>query len=134
MIKLKNLVVSFDNLWNACNIFVVNKDTEFVPTHTQLAEVGNEGSDNTLHIRFSVGDFIECLSDSDKESLLEMLYIDIGYEESLKIIEDSEAEYTRKAKEETNKGLTVSHFFRDTFNHDDYDRYGNRIDNDLNEE
>lgn len=82
-----NILVSFDNLWNACDVTIIeDSSSEFAPIVKELAKVTNEGNEDTLQIVFSLEDFIGSISDFDKVKLLEKCVRDLGYEDSFKII------------------------------------------------
>lgn len=82
-----NILVSFDNLWNACDVTIIeDSSSEFAPIVKEVAKVTNEGNEDTLRIVFSLEDFIGSISDFDKAKLLEKCARDLGYEDSFKII------------------------------------------------
>jgi len=85
--NVNNMLVSFDNLWNACDVTIIeDSSSEFAPIVKDVAKVTNEGNEDTLRIIFSIGDFIDSITDFDKVRLLELIASDLGYEDSFKII------------------------------------------------
>lgn len=131
MIKTNKMLVSFDNIWNPCEVSTFNtNDSELIPEIREIAKVTISGKEETLRIRFNMHEFIESISERDKERLLEFMAEEIGFEKSMQLIEEYEGETIKERKVIPHSdfdALSRIEFWDRFYNTLEHDRYGNEI-------
>lgn len=124
MIKAKNLLVSFDNIWTGCEVLAVdNNSSELVPEVKSIAEIRNEGSSESLRVRFNILSFMNSIHKVDKIRLVLQIASELGFQEVIQTLE----EYEEELEEESTPIVKLSKedYLNRSLYH--YDRYGSEI-------
>lgn len=124
MIKAKNLLVSFDNIWTSCEVFAVDTtSSELVPEVKSIAEIRSEGSSESLRVRFNILSFMNSINKVDKIRLLIQIATELGFQDVIQMLE----EYEEELEEEPAPILKLRKGEFTDIPVFDYDRYGNEI-------
>lgn len=124
MIKAKNLLVSFDNIWTGCEVFAVDTtSSELVPEVKSIAGIRNEGSSESLRVRFNILSFMNSINKVDKIRLVIQIATELGFQDVIQMLE----EYEEELEEEPAPILKLRKGEFTDIPVFDYDRYGNEI-------